>query len=225
MKRGSARHPCPWCFWLLMVSLHIVILTAYRSTTLENEKTSSSGGLVPDLCTLLPFHPQMQLHATCNWVGERNRNTMNVRSYSMSVNKSPVWFCCGTDEASSACSQWSIICPLSKIYETHLCLFHSLQTNLLTFCRAPIKRDIGITEGVSEPFMLVPSKEQPRAVQPSDSSAFSRESQNIYDVALVTSTCDLCVKRFSHCCGRPIHSVPGTEARQAGMTQDEMTFD
>ena len=57
-----------------------------------------------------------------NWVGEGNRNNMNVRSYSVSVNRSPVWFCGGTDEASSACSQWSIICQLSKIYKTHFLL-------------------------------------------------------------------------------------------------------
>ena len=56
-----------------------------------------------------------------------------------------------------------------------------------------------MTEGVSEPFVLVSSKEQPRAVQPSDSSAFSGESQNKYDLTLVTSTCDLCAKRSSHC--------------------------
>lgn len=217
MKRGSARYPCPWCFWLLMVSLHIVIITAYRSTTQENEQTASSGGLVPDLYTLLPFRPQMQLHATCTVIEwERGTETTWTSDHTVCQSTEVQFdFVVGPMKLPQLARNGPLY--VSCLRFTKLtCFLYSLQTHLLTNWRAPIKRwRWHDWRRQHIPFMLVSSKEQPRAVQPSDSSAFSGESQNKYDMTLVTSTCDLCVKRFRHCCGRPVHSVPGAflEAR------------
>ena len=247
MKRGSARYPCPWCFWLLMVSLHIVILTACRSTTQENEQTASSGGLVPDLCTLLPFRPQMQLHATCTVIEwERGTETTWTSDHTVCQSTEVQFdFVVGPMKLPQLARNGPLY--VSCLRFTKLtCFLYSLQTHLLTNWRAPIKRwrwhdwrrqhtlHVGVFQGTAKGCSAI----RLQCFQWGISEQIWYDIGHIYVtfvsrglVTVVGGRSILFLVRFWRPGLGSVHHLLGeghgprkTEARQAEMTQDEMEF-